>query len=395
MTCVKEDSMFSEALIREKLKDLRRTKRLTEEQVANHLGRSSNSSISRIESGQTRLNFEVVQKLCDLYQVSLLELFNSSKDLAAPVVSVQRKSYLERIMFRADSSLDVQVVDKIKEMQPILRKLGSIQSKIGRTAISVRDIDPDFNDQIFNNKDVAIRYVSSFAAKLRSYLNLGTNSIVDINDICWKYLNIPVCGLELGENVWGMYSLDRFDNPLIVYSLNTKYQQRNVFTIAHELGHHFFFKENLELDSDSNNKVNDIYEVVANKFAQELLVPMNFLREKYDEFGFSLVDDLQAKHVVQLCNYFKVSYQMMLYCLLQAGKFTQAKYEDLKAFGIKSDDGSLERLGYLGSEFLGLVPNLKERLEEVALIAYRKKIISKLDATSLLDITTDELLQKA
>ncbi|MCM2349689.1 MAG: ImmA/IrrE family metallo-endopeptidase [Bacteriovoracaceae bacterium] len=387
--------MFSEVIIRQKLKDLRRNKGLTEEQVANHLGRSSNSSISRIESGQTRLNFEVVQKLCDLYQVNPLELFNSSKDLAAPVVSIQRKSYLERIMFRADSNLDVQVVDRIKEMQPILRKLGSIQSKISRTAISVRDVDPDFNDQIFNNRDVAIRYASSFAAKLRSYLNLGTNSIVDITDICWKYLNIPVCGLELGDNVWGMYSRDRFDNPLIIYSLNTKYQQRNVFTIAHELGHHFFFKENLELDSDSNSKTNDIYEVVANKFAQELLVPMNFLREKYDEFGFSLIDDLQAKHVVQLCNYFKVSFQMMLYCLLQAGKFTPAKYEDLKAFGIRSDDGSLERLGYLGSEYLGIVPSLRERLEEVALIAYRKKIISKLDATSLLDITTDELLLKA
>ena len=385
--------MFSEQQVRQKLKELRIEKGITEEQAANYLGRASNSSVNRIESGQTRLNFEIIEKLCTLYKVNPIDLFHVSK-VQTPNMPVEKKGYLDRLMFRADTDASNEIKEKIKGLQPALRKLGTMQSKIEKTPISTYDIDQDYNSNIFNDPNVAKRYAATFANKLRKYFGLGDHSIVDVADICWKYLNIPICGLEMGDDVWGIYSRDRNDNPLIIYSLNAKYQQRNVFTIAHELGHHFFYKENLELDSGNDLHNADIYEKVANKFAQELLVPLSFLREKYDEMGFSLLKEIKPNHVVELCNFFKVSYQMMAYCLLQAQKINSADYDILREFGLNELGRKAKELDYKADTYLNINSSLSSRLEEVTLIALRTRKLSKLDATSILDITSEELLKK-
>lgn len=391
-----EEAMFSEKIIREKLREVRLKRGLSESQVAAKIGRTSNSSISRLESGETKLNFEVIQKLCEIYNLTPMELFNSSKE-ASPTLGIplaQKKGYLERIMFRADGDAGAEIKDKVKELRPILRKVGGLQSKIGKMPISVKDIDPDFGLEIFQDEQASLRYAARFAGKLRERFGLGENSILNIADVCWDVLNIPITGLELGDEVWGIYSRDRFENPLIIFSSNCKNPQRSIFTIAHELGHHFFYKENLELDNNNTIYSENIYEKIANRFAQELLVPINHLRQKFDELGLSLVKELQPRHIVELSNYFKVSYQMIAYCLLQANKLTSVDYEKLKELGRHFGAKEWKELGYKSSTFISEVPDLHSRFEQIVLIAYRSKKITTLEATSFLDITSKELTLK-
>jgi transcriptional regulator with XRE-family HTH domain len=195
--------MFSEEKIRLKLKEIRLQKGITEEFAATSLGRSSNSSVSRIESGQTRLNFEIVNKLCSLYGINPIDLFNGSRaeNINPVTLQTQRKAYLDRLMYRTDTKIAEDVTLNIKELQPTLRKLGSVLGKLERSPVTIFDIDQDFSENIFLSNDVAIRYAISFAHELREYLGLGQSAIIDIQDLIWKCLNIPICGLDLGDDI--------------------------------------------------------------------------------------------------------------------------------------------------------------------------------------------------
>lgn len=372
-----------------KLKELRKSRGLTEEEAAKSLGKSGNSFISRIESGETNLNINTLNALCSLYKVTPLEVFGTGQ-----VATSGQKGFLDRVMFRSDNRASEEIQTKIKDLLPTLRKLGSILDKVEKKPFTTKDIDPNFSEEIFKDIDVASKYAISFAQNLRSHLGIGKNAIVDIQDICWKYLNIPICGIEMADDVWGIYSRDRIETPLIIYTLNSKNRQRNVFTIAHELGHHFFFKDGLSIDYKDIQEKNNIYEKVANKFAQELLIPSEFLRTKFDEIGLSLVKEIKPDHVVELCNFFKVSYAMMIYCLLSARKIDDIKYKSLQEYGEINLEENAKNLGYYPETYLSAGTSLKEKLEEITIIAYRSKKITRLDATSILDITSQELLKK-
>ncbi len=380
---------ITQAAVGKRLRELREANGLSGNEVATKLGKSGNSYISRIESGETSINIDNLKQICDLYNVTLGEIFSVFNP------STKSKGFLDRVMFRSDTEANNEIKNQIENFLPQLRKLGDLLGKIDKKPLLMKDIDPHFSENIYKDVSIASKYAASFALKLRDHLGIGKNALVDIQDICWKLLNIPTCGVEMGDDIWGIYSRDREETPLIIYTLNPKNKQRNIFTIAHELGHHFFFKDGLSIDyTDLSDKTN-IYEKVANKFAQELLVPSDFLRLKFDEMGLSLVNEIKPKHVAELCNFFKVSYAMMIYCLLSCNKIDENQYKTLKEYGEEKLDKESKGIGYSPETYFSIGSSLSEKLEEVTLAAYRLKKITRFDAVDILDITSAELLKRA
>ena len=54
----------------QRLKELRKSKRITQKELANMLHLSDKSSISRYEKGQNRPQFDVITKIADILNVS-------------------------------------------------------------------------------------------------------------------------------------------------------------------------------------------------------------------------------------------------------------------------------------------------------------------------------------
>ena len=76
-------------------------------------------------------------------------------------------------------------------------------------------------------------------------------------------------------------------NKIYINSLD-KFLPRQIFTIAHELGHHFLHRELTEYKykvsmRDTTKNETTIEEVQANIFAANLLVPSKFLHEFYQK----------------------------------------------------------------------------------------------------------------
>jgi Zn-dependent peptidase ImmA (M78 family) len=224
---------------------------------------------------------------------------------------------------------------------------------------------------------------------MSTFFKLDQNSPLDITLFVWSYLNIPICGLDLGPDCWGMYSSDKFGNPLIIYSTSHKFFQRNIFTIAHEVAHYLFAHDHLNIDCENNE--NNIVEKIADTFAQELLVPAASLRQVYDDLGFSLINEIKPHHVVALCEHFKVSFFMMLVCLRQTNKINTDEYNSLKDFCLNSLMSNSNSLGYHPEKYFSHIKSLNEQLRDLVLIALRKKIMSFFEATDLLNATESEL----
>ena len=159
--------MFSEQQVRQKLKELRIEKGITEEQAANYLGRASNSSVNRIESGQTRLNFEIIEKLCTLYKVNPIDLFHVSK-VQTPNMPVEKKGYLDRLMFSADTDASNEIKENVPKKNKPKKNIIKINDEklkefFAKHAISI-------NTDLFQEKFKEIQEMFG-ADKLESYLS--------------------------------------------------------------------------------------------------------------------------------------------------------------------------------------------------------------------------------
>jgi Zn-dependent peptidase ImmA (M78 family)/transcriptional regulator with XRE-family HTH domain len=374
--------MLKESELRAKLKGLRVKNGLTEADVAARLGKSGNSYINRIENGPTKINVEILDELCSFYKISPIELFRGEPDEHVPLPPPQR-GFFERSVFRGVALLEEDRRAQIRDLLPTLRKIGRVQELLEKKPIQLEEISSDFQALNLKSPFAAQSGARKAAAQVRKFFKIDENSPLDVVRFCWNYLNIPICGLDLGPDCWGLHSSDKYGNPLIIYSTAHKFVQRNVFTIAHEIGHYLFAHDYLSVDCD--NTENSIIEKVADTFAQELLVPSSALRQAYDELGLSLIPEIKPQHVVALCEYFKVSFFMMLVCLSQTKKLSFKRYNWLKDFCISRLEAESETLGYHPENYFSPVKSLKHQLRELVLIALRKEVIGFFEAAQMLD----------
>jgi len=127
-----------------------------------------------------------------------------------------------------------------------------------------------------------------------------------------KSFGIELVFTPLPDEVSGiLYPEDDNTNRIIVNSDHHENRQR--FTMAHELGHYILHKNNKGIHIDrqtfsrnANSRTGlDPIEIEANRFAAELLMPRNLIEEKME--GHEDVLDLQDDIVWNLANMFKVS----------------------------------------------------------------------------------------
>lgn len=366
----------------QKLKQLRTEKGLSGDEVAKLLGKSGNHVISRIESGETNLNLEVFDKLCRIYEVSPASLFEHAKPLS------KKKGFFDRVSYRAEEAqISEDLKEKLRPFLKELRRVGSLQKKLGKTPFDhseIYKVDLDESLPIEKQKDIA----KAMAKQLRSKLGIDEDDELDIVDLISNKLNIPILGIDLGESMWGFYSKDVYGYPLIVFNENNKFEGRKRFTLAHELGHYFLHNDFLEIDIDGER---DKRENVVNAFAQELLVPTDYLRKYYDNLGFSLLDKVKPSHVALLASKFKVSFLMMTYVLTDLKKISWDDYRRLDNYCKEKLNEEKDEIGYTTPDYVVKVKSLKVRLLELALEATAKQVIGIDELSKLTEMSNEEL----
>lgn len=145
---------------------------------------------------------------------------------------------------------------------------------------------------------------------------------VDVHKIA-QQLNLKVHYQELEDAVSGMLMVK---NGLAAIGVNKHHHlNRQRFTIAHEIGHYLLhaskapvFIENLDLYRDeSSSEGTDAWEVEANTFAAELLMPEEVLRRLVKDIH---IDPFFDEHIIRrLATRLQVSPQALTVRLTRLG----------------------------------------------------------------------------
>lgn len=136
-----------------------------------------------------------------------------------------------------------------------------------------------------------------------------------------KKLGILLCPLPGDDDISG--AIIRKDGHVVIAVNPAHHQNRQRFTIAHELGHYFFHKgleehvdQNFRVawrNSDSSKAINWL-EVEANRFAASLLMPTKFLQNDLE-----ILQTLDARTLILLAKRYIVSPESMKIRLSQFG----------------------------------------------------------------------------
>lgn len=376
---------LQENMILNRLKKARIDKGLSGDEVARKIGKSDNSFISRLENGKSKLNIDTLNKLCEVYELNPMELFADSHK-ASNLSKIRREGFLSNLEYRSESNvISEKTKDQIKTILPTLRRIGKVMKRLGESSINLRDIDYSLELPSPSSLESAKQLGKKVATSVREYLKLGNDPIADIQNLVWFQLRVSVCRLELDDDCHGIYNRDAAGNPLIIYSSKSP-KQRNIFTIAHELGHHFFSQGESFIDKDLDSDTPNIKEALADAFAQELLVPQASLNEYMKVEGLYSID-LQQKHIVQLCQYFKVSYLMLLFVLRGNSLINENKFVELRSYKTKE----LVEIGYTPDKYYAEDIKLQSQLENLVARGIRRDKLSKLYVSEILNITEQEV----
>ena len=160
----------------------------------------------------------------------------------------------------------------------------------------------------FDHREVALR-----AKRLRKTYGVDTNGISDIFSFVIQQ-GIELIRYPFGKNtILGFATV--FEGKKIIISNSSEILSREIYTIAHELGHIIFdFEENIgniKIDRESETE-DSISEERAYYFADCLLMPEDKMKLMLEEVLKKTGSELRAINIVQMQLEFNVSYSALL-----------------------------------------------------------------------------------
>ncbi len=274
---------------------LRKLNNLTQQNVADAAG-ISRVAYRNLEKGNADPRQGTLQALANALNVSVF-------DLLAPV----RK--LKSLRYRANK--------KMSEQE--LAQGNQVVARAGNWLQDFNELESALNNQRPNQLKTFGRGIKpeNAAAKLRAEL-LGENAKCDyVPDICELLENAGVkiflTDFQMSE-LFGLSIGEADGGPAMMINTGKKISvERQIFSIAHELGHLILHKESYGKPSE---KLNVEQEHEADQFAAAFLMPeVPFLAEWNENRGLHWVDA-----VLKTKRHFKVSYQAVLHQLIDMGK---------------------------------------------------------------------------
>ena len=276
------------------------------------------AKLSQIESGKLKPTPDDLKALSKVFDIGLLDLVKPPR--------VQ----LEKIRFRSTK--------KLKSRNEILAKVS-------------RDLDAYAQLEVLLNENRNISKIESIssliekldtrspenaAAIARQELFLDHKNSQDvIRDLCGlleKKAQVKVMLVDLrNPDFFGLSVRDEKLGAAIVVNCWERISvERQIFTLAHELGHLLMHK--FDFDPQKMEEEKSIEEE-ADKFASYFLMPRKLFEEEYrDAQGLSLFD-----RVLKLKRLFRVSYKTILYrlyeCYGQKNIWKNFQFEAKKSLG--------------------------------------------------------------
>lgn len=388
-----------------RLRVAREANRLTQEDVAGHLG-VSRPTVGQIEAGNRTVSSLELDRLAYLFGRDIREFIAES---------FQEEDALSAV-FRSQSDIvgEPAVVEKLRQCIALGRALTNLENLVGidrgQTAMVGYELP------VPGNRWEAIEHGQRLADDERRRLGLGSAPIADLAELL-ETQGARTGLVDLPDDVSGLTLSDR-KVGLFVVANRTHHYLRRRFSLAHEYAHLLLDRARFGLVSRATQR-DDLLEVRANAFAAAFLMPEDGIRqfvaglgkgkasrsyaEVFDGAGSINVESrsepgsqaLQLYDVVQLAHHFGVSRPAALYRLRNLRLMTESEFAQLKAHDDAGTGKQLaERLGLPEPDHTEIRNEFRHRFLGLALEAYRRDEISRgklEELAAMVDLTAEEL----
>lgn len=243
---------------------------------------------------------------------------------------------------------------------------------------------------------VGQREVARLAREVREYLSLGTGPVGNLFRVVDEHF--LVFRLPLGKELQTAPSGLFLNHPQAGFCIAVNCEMtlgRQVFTLAHEIGHAFFHSQQSHaLISMAGAPV--MRERFADAFAGEFLVPGDTLAKLVRELEVVGEEISDPAVVVHLQRHFGVSYAALLVRLRQERHLPQEAYEEL---ALVSPSRLAQSLGYevtpadMGQYSMSSLDQFPDRLLWLVRRAVIRGTMTRGDAAETLGVSLEEVLR--
>ncbi len=169
------------------------------------------------------------------------------------------------------------------------------------------------------------REIRRQAYALRDKCKVSRYGIIDLFHEC-EWLNYKLLRYPLGENADLGFAIKK-DKDIIIFTNTSSRLSREIFTLAHEIGHAVLHIETSEMFVDDSitivGRSTDEKEKEANYFASCLLMPEDEVNRFLDvEIADFANQGLTAMDIARIMSEFNVSFEMVLNRLENLGKIS-------------------------------------------------------------------------
>jgi Zn-dependent peptidase ImmA (M78 family) len=176
--------------------------------------------------------------------------------------------------------------------------------------------------------------LSNKAASVRKRLGAEANSPIDIFSLIQNIEKMTLVLYPLGEHISGICIRNEHSSLIAVNSSMSEGRQR--FSLAHELYHYYFDKENRSIICKKIIDSKDPKEQEADRFASFLLMPQTALHETIEAIFKGKERDLTFQEIVRIEQKYKVSRHALLYRLQKDKVLPPSKAKGLQHNVIQS-----------------------------------------------------------
>jgi len=356
------------ALIGKNAKRLRHSRDLTQAQVARKSGISV-PTYSKIESGKVSPRMDTLFKVASAMGVGVHELLAQVRELKAVRFRAQRKlKRRDQVLAKAANWLD--------DFNYLLRKEDS-KPKYTLSQIPAKLVKISTDEKPVKAARLA-RESMGLDAEEPIHDITGLFAANGIKVLTYTLASDAFFGMSIGESEGG---------PAIVVNVWDRIPvERWIFSVAHELGHlllhlHAYDVEVIEEDEQQEKE--------ANVFASEFLIPQDgFEKEWRETAGLSLWD-----RILKVKRIYHVSYKTILYRLVDLGVYKSDVWQKANIFLKKRYKQKITKA--FEPEKLQEYDFVTDWLDRLVRLAYERKTISRSRASEILDISLDDMRQRA
>jgi Zn-dependent peptidase ImmA (M78 family)/DNA-binding XRE family transcriptional regulator len=260
----------------------RKALRLSQERLAEMAG-VTRQSINNYEKGKTLPDSKTLSDLAYVLGVGIDDLLRTKDDDQLQFRFRARESFGKSPQFAAQ-----------------VRQLLSTYTQLEK-AVGLHPYAPESTpcDKVQGNE----AYIQEIASQFRHRIGLGdapiSNLFEAVEGVGLKVLRLPV----LAEGFFGLGACSSDSGAFVLINSNVTIE-RQIFTLAHEIGHLIFHRGEYQdtLKEDGTKEEEKFREEVANNFASHLLVCQAEFERVY-RF---------TKDILKLKAHFRVSYQTIL-----------------------------------------------------------------------------------